>query len=242
MKKLLVVLVAANPRVLPPCTASTALLDPVGARRPRGVLVKKLLVVLVAAAALLAPAAASAHPLGNFTINRFARVEVAGHRLYVRYVLDLAEIPTYQARQDGVDPAVYARRVARGLHVTVGGRPVVLRPVARALAFPRGVAGLHTMRLEVILRGPAVDGTEALTVHDTNYAGRIGWKEIVVGASTRSLSDELHAYPKSLLQSPLDVTQRARDDLARPMRPCRSSRRAGRSRRPTASPTAGSRS
>ena len=168
---------------------------------------KKLLVVLAAAAALLAPAVASAHPLGNFTINRFARVEVAGHRLYVRYVLDMAEIPTYQARQDGVDPAVYAQRVARGLHVTVDGRVVVLRPVARALAFPRGVAGLHTMRLEVILRGPAVDGAEALTVHDTNYAGRLGWKEIVVGASTHSLSDELHAYPKSLLQSPLDVTR-----------------------------------
>jgi nickel/cobalt transporter (NicO) family protein len=169
--------------------------------------VKKLLVVLVAATALLVPAAASAHPLGNFTINRFARVEVAGHRVYVRYVLDLAEIPTYQARQDGVDPAAYARRVARGLHVTVDGRPAVLRPIARALAFPRGVAGLHTMRLEVILRGPAVEGTESLTVHDTNYAGRIGWKEIVVGADTHSLSDELHAYPKSLLQSPLDVTR-----------------------------------
>ena len=168
---------------------------------------KKLLVVLVAAAALLAPAVASAHPLGNFTINRFARVEVAGHRLYVRYVLDLAEIPTYQARQDGVDPAVYARRVARNLHVTVGGRPVVLRPVARALAFPRGAAGLHTMRLEVILRGPAIAGTESLSVHDANYAGRIGWKEIVVGAGTLSVSDELHTYPKSLLQSPLDVTR-----------------------------------
>ncbi len=51
----------------------------------------------------LAPVAAQAHPLGNFTINRFARVEVAGHRLYVRYVLDMAEIPTYQARQQGVD-------------------------------------------------------------------------------------------------------------------------------------------
>ena len=167
---------------------------------------KKLLVALVATAALLAPAVASAHPLGNFTINRFARVEVSGHRLYVRYVLDLAEIPAYQARQEGVDPAVYARRVARGLHVTIGGRPVVLRPVARALAFPRGVAGLHTMRFEVILRGSTVAGTESLAVHDANYAGRIGWKEIVVGAATRSVSDELHAYPKSLLQSPLDVT------------------------------------
>ena len=132
---------------------------------------------------------------------------MAGHQLYVRYVLDLAEIPTYQARQDGVDPAVYAQRIARGLHVTLDGRAVALRPVARALAFPRGVAGLHTMRLEVILRGPAVAGNESLVVRDTNYSGRIGWKEIVVGAGTSSVSDELHAYPKSLLQSPLDVTR-----------------------------------
>lgn len=167
---------------------------------------KKLLVILAAAAALLAPAAASAHPLGNFTINRFARVEVAGHRLYVRYVLDLAEIPTYQARQRGIDADAYAQRIARGLHVTLGGHAVALYPVARALAFPRGVAGLHTMRLEVILRGPAVERGESLAVRDTNYTGRIGWKEIVIGATTRSVSDELHAYPKSLLQSPLDVT------------------------------------
>jgi ABC-type nickel/cobalt efflux system permease component RcnA len=168
--------------------------------------VKRIVLLLAIAAALLAPAAALAHPLGNFTVNRFARVEVAGHRLYVRYVLDLAEIPTYQARQQGVDPAVYARRLARGLHVALGGRRVQLTPIAHALAFPLGVAGLHTMRLEVILRGPAVDRREALTVHDENYSDRIGWKEIVVGASAPSLSDELRAYPKSLLQSPLDVT------------------------------------
>jgi nickel/cobalt exporter len=46
-----------------------------------------------------------------------------------------------------------------------------------------------------------------VNVRDTNYAGRIGWKEIVVGATTHSVSDELHTYPKSLLQSPLDVTR-----------------------------------
>ncbi|MGZ4333632.1 MAG: hypothetical protein ACXVRJ_05100, partial [Gaiellaceae bacterium] len=71
---------------------------------------RRIVFALVLAAALLAPVAASAHPHGNFTINRFARVEVAGHRLYVRYVLDLAEIPAYQARQQGVDGGVYARR------------------------------------------------------------------------------------------------------------------------------------
>jgi nickel/cobalt transporter (NicO) family protein len=166
----------------------------------------KKLVLLACLGALLAPVAAQAHPLGNFTINRFARVEVAGHRLYVRYVLDLAEIPAYQARQDGVDASAYARRLARGLRVTLDGRPVTLVPVARALAFPRGAGGLRTLRLEAILRGPRVDGIEQLVVHDTNYADRIGWKEIVVGALTASRSQELRAYPKSLLQSPLDVT------------------------------------
>ena len=85
---------------------------------------KKLVLLVTVAAALAAAAAAQAHPLGNFTINRFARVEVSGHQLYVRYVLDLAEIPTFQARQQGVDAGVYAERLARGLHVSVGGRRV----------------------------------------------------------------------------------------------------------------------
>ena len=168
---------------------------------------KRIVVLLAVAAALLAPAAALAHPLGNFTVNRFARVEVAGHRVYVRYVLDLAEIPTYQAREHGVDASAYARRLAHGLHVTVDGRAAPLVPVAHALAFPRGVAGLHTMRLEVILRGPSLAGPAAVVVRDTNYTDRIGWKEIVLGATTPSTSHELRAYPKSLLQSPLDVTR-----------------------------------
>jgi ABC-type nickel/cobalt efflux system permease component RcnA len=118
----------------------------------------------------------------------------------------MAEIPTYQARQQGIDPNVYARRLAAGLHVRLGGRAVPLVPVEHALAFPMGVGGLHTMRLEFILRGPPLSHTTRLTVSDTNYADRIGWKEILVGASTHSISDELRAYPKSLLQSPLDVT------------------------------------
>jgi len=138
--------------------------------------VRRLALLAALVAALLGAAAASAHPLGNFTVNRFARVEAAGDRLYVRYVLDLAEIPTYQARRHGVDAGAYARRIAAGVHVDLDGRRVRLRPVARALAFPQGVAGLHTMRLEVILRGPLVRGRESLVVHDENERGRIGWK------------------------------------------------------------------
>ena len=58
---------------------------------------KKTVVCLLALVAALAfVASAAAHPLGNFTITRFARVEVARDRLYVRYVVDMAEIPTLQ--------------------------------------------------------------------------------------------------------------------------------------------------
>ena len=50
----------------------------------------------------MAPTAASAHPLGNFTINHYAGIEVAGSDVYVRYALDVAEIPTYQMGADSV--------------------------------------------------------------------------------------------------------------------------------------------
>ena len=80
------------------------------------------ILVGVLTVALLAPLAAKAHPLGNFTINTFSRVQVSGDRVYVRYVLDLAEIPAFQARRDGVDPGAYARRIAGGLRLSVDGR------------------------------------------------------------------------------------------------------------------------
>jgi nickel/cobalt transporter (NicO) family protein len=157
----------------------------------------KRLVVAIALGYLLLPTAtAVAHPLGNFTINRFARVEVAGDRLYVRYVVDMAEIPTLQR---------VPLRIG-DLHVSVGGRPVSLRVTKTALAHPRGAAGLRTTRFQAILAGPRVSHVTQVTADDANYASRIGWKEIVFGESTPSTSDELRAYPKDLLRSPLDTT------------------------------------
>jgi nickel/cobalt exporter len=165
---------------------------------------KRLAILLAVAAALLAPAAASAHPLGNFTINRFSRVEVSGHRLYVRYVLDMAEIPTFQAGH--IDARAYARRIAQNAQLVVDGRAARLVPVGTALAHPPGAAGLRTTRLEVILAGPTLQGQASIVYQDNNYKDRIGWKEIVVGPTTPSTSDELRAYPRNLLQSPLDIT------------------------------------
>jgi len=185
---------------------------------------KKLLAVLVALASLSLVASAAAHPLGNFTINRYSRVEPSGNRLYVLYVLDMAEIPTFQAKPelDAKGEAAYgtelANSLARHVDATVGGRAVAFRAVKHVLAFPPGQAGLRTTRLEVLLSSPPLARGGALVYRDRNYSGRIGWKEIVVqsgsgahvsgsSAPTSSISHELLSYPKNLLQSPLDVTQ-----------------------------------
>src|SRR5205823_12986214 len=179
-------------------------LDCLGARGEKGPRVKRLTLIALAAATLVWPALASAHPLGNFTINRFSRIEASGPRLYVRYVLDMAEIPTYQAGR--IDRRAYARRIAANARLTVAGHAARLVPLRSALAHPRGAAGLRTTRLEVILAGPILHGRISVSYHDNNYRDRIGWKEIVVGTATPSTSHELRAYPKNLLQSPLDVS------------------------------------
>jgi ABC-type nickel/cobalt efflux system permease component RcnA len=181
--------------------------------------VRRLALLIGLVAALAVPAAASAHPLGNFTVNRFSGVELSGDRVYVKYVLDMAEIPAYQERQKITDERVYERdlaaRIGRGLDLRLAGRRVALEPLDHALAFPPGAAGLRTLRFEAVYSAPATSGR--LELRDTNFGDRIGWKEIVLtardGASATessvpatSISHELAAYPKNLLSSPLEVT------------------------------------
>ena len=45
---------------------------------------------------LLTVGSVSAHPLGNFTINHLAVLRPQSGSLRVHYVLDIAEIPTFQ--------------------------------------------------------------------------------------------------------------------------------------------------
>ena len=186
-----------------------------------------LVAVLVALAAMVAPGAAWAHPLGNFTVNRYSGIELSGDRVYVVYVLDMAEIPTFQERQKigKVGEDAYAAemigRISAGLALTIDGTAVSLRPLRHELGLPPGVAGLRTLRLEVLYQSEPVsrgDGPVKLRYEDRNFASRIGWKEIVLGTDSaaklgtssvpdKSITDELRAYPKNLLQSPLDVTE-----------------------------------
>ncbi len=49
---------------------------------------------------LLPATSASAHPLGNFTVNQHSGLVVGAGRITVELVVDMAEIPTFQARSD----------------------------------------------------------------------------------------------------------------------------------------------
>ena len=61
--------------------------------RIRITLLASLIAILIA---FVPTSTTSAHPLGNFTVNRYARLEVYANVVRVRYVLDMAEIPTFQ--------------------------------------------------------------------------------------------------------------------------------------------------
>ncbi|MEZ4583542.1 MAG: hypothetical protein R3A10_18225 [Caldilineaceae bacterium] len=47
---------------------------------------------------MLLPVVALAHPLGNFSVNRYAKLDVGRSHVDVLYIVDMAEIPTLQAR------------------------------------------------------------------------------------------------------------------------------------------------
>jgi nickel/cobalt transporter (NicO) family protein len=171
--------------------------------------------VLVAAFALCLAIAgtASAHPLGNFTVNHYAGIELAGDRVYIRYVLDLAEIPTFQFGDEVRAPG-FATTVAKSLELRLDGRRVGLRPLRRRVVSREGAGGLKTLRFEVVYTAPAKGGS--LSFADRAFATRIGWREITVSARDgarlvdasvpgESRSDELRAYPGDLLSSPLDI-------------------------------------
>jgi nickel/cobalt transporter (NicO) family protein len=162
---------------------------------------------------LAAPGSASAHPLGNFTVNRYAGIELSAGRVYVHYALDLAEIPTFQ-EGDTVRAPGYARLVARRLRLTLDGRPAPLTPLAHRVASRPGAGGLTTLRFDAVF--VALGRGTRLSLQDTNFERRIGWREVTLTARdgarvlsssvpAESASDMLRSYPKDLLRSPLAV-------------------------------------
>jgi nickel/cobalt transporter (NicO) family protein len=180
---------------------------------------RRFIVVAAALVALLLVTAgpAAAHPLGNFSVNHLDVVTISRDRVHVHYVLDQAEIPTFQERGLTAHDVLARKRaeVARGVTLRVDGRAVALRLApGGALSHPMGQGGLRTTRVELDLVAPT-RGARAVALDDATFPDRVGWRAVVVapgrGTAVRSSvpaqdpTGGLRRYPRSLLATPFHV-------------------------------------
>jgi nickel/cobalt exporter len=170
-----------------------------------------------------------AHPMGNFSISHYSEITVEHDAVTVRYLLDLAEIPTFQemqqagmnANHDDPKLAGYIEAKSREfgalLRISVDGRELTLIPVSRNLVFTPGAGGLPTMKFGFLYRAKIATACKLggceLNYEDDNFQGREGWKEIVVKserevtlmrstAPDQDRSGQLSNYPTDLVNSP----------------------------------------
>jgi nickel/cobalt exporter len=170
---------------------------------------------------LALPAITSAHPLGNFTINRYNGLTVAPTWTHIDRVVDMAELPTVTARQEmdtnrdgdvtNAEGATWADNTCRSmtadLSLSMGGRVMPLTTIGLGLTFAPGQAGLDTLRLVCTYRADyaALSAASSVEFRDNSFSTRQGWREIVVAAAGVDLagadafaagtSNRLHAYP-----------------------------------------------
>ncbi|MDQ0911848.1 nickel/cobalt exporter [Streptomyces canus] len=191
--------------------------------KPRRLFASVTAVLTAACALVLLPSSsASAHPLGNFTVNRYDGLVAGPGALRVDHVEDLAEIPATQAKPDieklGMTEwaAQRCQKAAEGGKVTVDGRRVALTVRTSHARVRPGQAGLDTLRVECRLTAPLPeDATVALGFHSAGTDSGPGWREITARGDqttltksdvpSKSVSDELTTYPQELLSSPADT-------------------------------------
>ncbi|MCI3243635.1 urease accessory protein UreH domain-containing protein [Streptomyces spinosisporus] len=191
---------------------------------PRRLLASTGAVLTAACALALFPStSASAHPLGNFTVNRYDGLVATPDRLRVDHVEDLAEIPATQAEPDieRLGTTEWARqrcaKAADGSKVTVDGRETALTVAGSKAQKRPGQAGLTTLRVECRLTAPLPKGnTVTVGFHSAGASSGPGWREITARGDRTTLaatdvpkssvSRELTSYPKELLSSPADTS------------------------------------
>jgi nickel/cobalt exporter len=159
------------------------------------------------------PRSADAHPLGNFTINHLTRISVHGAHIDLRYVLDMAEIPTVALDRtlntDGnPTPAQYAAwggahaaEIAPQLELDADDSRLTLATVRTAVATRPGAAGLRTLYFTADFTANLPDHARTLMYVDGSEAGRLGWKDVVLAPATEP-THELRMYPSALVGSP----------------------------------------
>src|SRR5438477_9203472 len=151
----------------------------------------KILSFLIFACLLGFAPLAQAHPMGNFSINHYAKIDLKYDHVTIQYFIDMAEIPAYQEMQqsdikaDPVDPGVSryishrGRELGRGLSVLLNGEALPLRMVSSGVIFPPGAGGLPTLKMGFTFEAAYPSAMDRARVQlryaDYNFAGHSGW-------------------------------------------------------------------
>jgi len=183
-------------------------------------------VVLFLFVLILSSATSFAHPMGNFSVNHYSKIKIGQQSIEIRYLIDMAEIPTFQEiRQFNITPTADDPSASRyldrqeqllkeGLSLENDGQPVRFDTISRQVAFAAGAGSLPTMKLGFVFRGKLdiTAGAHKLSYFDNNFPGRAGWKEIVVvndgvaildsSAPASDRSQELTTYSSDVFNSP----------------------------------------
>ncbi|MEP6900118.1 MAG: sulfite exporter TauE/SafE family protein [Actinomycetota bacterium] len=174
----------------------------------------------------------SGHPLGNFTVNNFTRIEIEKNRVRLNCVLDMAEIPTFQESQkidtdkNGLLEQTelnnyqenFTPQFIANLKLLIDDQPVRIESVSKNILLLAGAGNLSTLRMEwaFVTENFSIekDTVHHLRFENNNYKERVGWNEIVVNradsinvfdstAFGSTLTDDLRTYPENMLSAPL---------------------------------------
>jgi nickel/cobalt transporter (NicO) family protein len=199
-------------------------------------------------AVLLCSIALFGHPMGNFSVNHYTRLQVNVRGVQLRYVLDLAEIPTFELLRNWnidrsapqseleVRGAKQAREWLQHLRILVDGRPAQAKFQSAQVTIADGAGNLPIIRVDI---AACVDDSAGgkFNLEDQNFSDRAGWKEIVIDSGQgvslvkatppgKELSEALKRYPPDpTVAPPQDLRAELEWRVEKPVVAARSSKR-----------------
>lgn len=194
--------------------------------RNKKLILSSLLILLL----LLVAQSVAAHPLGNFSINRYRHLTLEEDgAASLLYIIDMAEIPAFREVQradlDGDEQlseqeqrdylALFTEEITTGLFLEIGDETAEWTAVGSDITLTTGQGDLPIIRYEMqfVSQLATFGDTTTARFEDRNFKGQVGWQELLITsgaglhvqestAPTTDLSNQLRDYPDNWLENP----------------------------------------
>jgi nickel/cobalt exporter len=155
----------------------------------------RILLILIA---ILFARLVEAHPMGNFSISHYSRLEYTKGGILLNQVIDMAEIPSYQEMEfldtdhnsiiSEAEKVQYAKRLSNqllpNLKVNMNHTDLTFKIQNRWLEVRPGAGDLPTFVIHctyfAAVPESIITNSNTLEFEDQNFLERSGWREIVI--------------------------------------------------------------